>query len=130
MKFQNYGKDWLSDMTLLINLFFCVVTIFLFLYVLKVQISLVHVYKNGLRGIRTANILTSIFLILLCVGRIIFFSVEISDNHSEHSRLQIFAYYLNSIVIFLIGIINYLYYRGYNFEIFTFKHNGAEPDRQ
>lgn len=108
-------------MIMITNAILCIVSILLFLYVLRVQVKLKLVYRNGLNGIRISNIITTIILILVCLARLIFFTTEnIFDKKLYMFDFkQVFLYYHNSVMFLFLSIINFLYHKGYNFNIFN-----------
>lgn len=94
---------------LIINSLIAIVTIYFLIRVLMVQITLKHLYKNGLSGYRIANILTTLLIAGVCIMRITFFLLEYFREDS-HSYIHTLIYYLNGIFIFVIALINYLFY--------------------
>lgn len=107
--------------TLIINIIICAVTLILFLFVIKIQFKLKHNYNhNGFVGIRIANILTTLCLMFLTAFRGLFFLTELTYSGIHyHSEIQLFIFYINSFVIFIIAWINYLFYTGNNFNFLT-----------
>lgn len=106
--------------TLAINSIISLIALIMFADVLKTQILLKQKYSyNGFRGIRIANISTTILLMLLCIMRIFFFITEIISNTFDAT--QIVIYYINGTVIFLIAYINFIFYRGGHFDYLSKK---------
>lgn len=109
--------------TLIINIVICLVTLILFLLVLKIQFKLKQNYNhNGFVGIRIANILTTLCLMFLTLFRAIYFMTELTYSGIHyHSEIQLFIFYFNSIFMFIISWINYLFYSGNNFNFLSKK---------
>lgn len=105
---------------LIINSVISLVAIIMFADVLRTQIALKHKYSyNGFRGIRIANISTTLLLMLLCLMRIFFFVTEIISN--SYDGTQVVIYYINGIIIFGIAYINFVFHRGGHFEYLSKK---------
>lgn len=116
--------------TLIINIVICLVTMSIFLFVLKIQFKLKHNYNhNGFVGIRIANILTTLCLMFLTLFRAVYFFTELTYSGIHyHSEIQLFIFYFNSIFMFIISVINYMFYTGNNFNFLTKKHNEKETN--
>lgn len=93
---------------------------FLFIFeVIRIQIKLKKMFSGDeFNGIRTANILTSSMILLICIIRIIFFTIEILKPEHEHITITL-LYWFSSIAIFVIAKINFLFYKGFEFKIIS-----------
>lgn len=104
-------------MLILTNIILCIVPVILFSYVLNIQLTIKHIYTNGLSGIRKAYILTTILLIMLCISRLTYFILELNFETHKDGVGYGYIYYLNSMIILFISLINYFFYKGSDFKI-------------